>query len=238
MQKLNHDVNDKVPAPAMDAGHKLPALTRDQMAARVARDIPEGAYVNLGIGLPTLVANHLPALSAKDYREIFLHSENGLLGMGPAPAAGDEDFDLINAGKQPVTLLAGGAFFHHADSFAMMRGGHLDICVLGAFQVSATGDLANWHTGGADAIPAVGGAMDLAIGAKKTYVMMEHLTKTGQSKIVSACSYPLTGIACVSRIYTDLAVIDVTPAGLKVVEIFNGLGWENLQSLSGVPLIP
>ena len=206
-------------------------LNRDQMAARVAQDIPEGAYVNLGIGLPTLVANHLPKT-----KEIFLHSENGLLGMGPAPAAGEEDYDLINAGKQPVTLLAGGAFFHHADSFAMMRGGHLDFCVLGAFQVSVTGDLANWHTGG-DAIPAVGGAMDLAIGAKKTFVMMEHLTKTGQSKLVAACTYPLTGIACVSRIYTDLAVIDVTPAGLKVVETFHGLPLAELQKLSGVPLI-
>jgi 3-oxoadipate CoA-transferase beta subunit len=205
--------------------------TRDQMAARVARDIPEGAYVNLGIGLPTLVANHLPK-----EREIFLHSENGLLGMGPAPAAGEEDYDLINAGKQPVTLLAGGAYFHHADSFAMMRGGHLDICVLGAFQVSAGGDLANWHTGGADAIPAVGGAMDLAIGAKKTFVMMEHLTKQGESKIVAHCSYPLTGIACVSRIYTDLAVIDVTPQGLRVVEIVAGLALDELQRLSGVPL--
>ena len=207
-------------------------LNRDQMAARVAQDIPEGACVNLGIGLPTLVANHLPKT-----KEIFLHSENGLLGMGPAPAAGDEDYDLINAGKQPVTLLAGGAYFHHADSFAMMRGGHLDFCVLGAFQVSVGGDLANWHTGGADAIPAVGGAMDLAIGAKKTFVMMEHLTKAGQSKLVAACTYPLTGIACVSRIYTDLAVIDVTPQGLKVVETFNGLGFDELQRLSGVPLI-
>jgi 3-oxoadipate CoA-transferase beta subunit len=206
--------------------------TRDQMAARVARDIPEGSYVNLGIGLPTLVANHLPT-----EREIFLHSENGLLGMGPAPAAGEEDYDLINAGKQPVTLLPGGAYFHHADSFAMMRGGHLDICVLGAFQVSTTGDLANWHTGGADAIPAVGGAMDLAIGAKKTFVMMEHLTKQGQSKIVAQCSYPLTGIGCVSRIYTDLAVIDVTPHGLKVVEIVEGLTFDELQRLSGVPLL-
>jgi 3-oxoadipate CoA-transferase beta subunit len=207
-------------------------LDRDQMAARVARDIPEGAYVNLGIGLPTLVANHLPR-----EREIFLHSENGLLGMGPAPAPGEEDYDLINAGKQPVTLLPGGAYFHHADSFAMMRGGHLDICVLGAFQVSAGGDLANWHTGAADAIPAVGGAMDLAIGAKKTFVMMEHLTKTGESKIVECCSYPLTGIACVSRIYTDLAVIDVTPQGLRVVETFNGLGLDALQRLTGVPLL-
>ena len=207
-------------------------LNRDQMAARVARDIPEGAYVNLGIGLPTLVANHLPK-----EREIFLHSENGLLGMGPAPAAGEEDYDLINAGKQPVTLLPGGAYFHHADSFAMMRGGHLDICVLGAFQVSVTGDLANWHTGAADAIPAVGGAMDLAIGAKKTLVVMEHLTKAGQSKLVAQCSYPLTGIGCVSRIYTDLAVIDVTPQGLKVVEITRGLSHDELQKLSGVPLI-
>jgi 3-oxoadipate CoA-transferase beta subunit len=207
-------------------------LSRDQMAARVARDIPEGAYVNLGIGLPTLVANHLPA-----DREIFLHSENGLLGMGPAPAPGDEDPDLINAGKQPVTLLAGGAFFHHADSFAMMRGGHLDICVLGAFQVSGGGDLANWHTGAPDAIPAVGGAMDLAIGAKKTFVMMEHLTKDGQSKIVPACTYPLTGIGCVSRVYTDLAVLDIGPDGVKVVEIFNELPFETLQTLTGVPLI-
>jgi 3-oxoadipate CoA-transferase, beta subunit len=205
-------------------------MTRDQMAARVARDIPEGAYVNLGIGLPTLVANHLP----KD-REVFLHSENGLLGMGPAPAAGEEDHDLINAGKQPVTLLAGGAYFHHADSFAMMRGGHLDICVLGAFQVSAGGDLANWHTGAPDAIPAVGGAMDLAIGAKKTFVMMEHLTKSGASKIVARCTYPLTGIGCVARIYTDLAVLDVTPAGLKVLD--STLPFEQLQQLTGVPLI-
>jgi 3-oxoadipate CoA-transferase beta subunit len=201
------------------------------MAARVARDIPEGAYVNLGIGLPTLVGNHLPK-----EREVFLHSENGLLGMGPAPAPGEEDPDLINAGKQPVTLLPGGAFFHHADSFAMMRGGHLDLCVLGAFQVSVTGDLANWHTGAADAIPAVGGAMDLAIGAKKTCVMMEHLTKSGESKIVAQCSYPLTGIACVSRIYTDLAVIDVTPQGLKLVDIVDGLDHAELQRLTGMPL--
>ena len=206
--------------------------TRDQMAARVAKDIPEGAYVNLGIGLPTLVANHLPK-----EREIFLHSENGLLGMGPAPAAGEEDFDLINAGKQPVTLLAGGAYFHHADSFAMMRGGHLDICVLGAFQVSASGDLANWHTGGLDAIPAVGGAMDLAIGAKRTFVMMEHLTKHGESKLVARCTYPLTGIGCVSRVYTDLAVFDATPRGLEVVEIVDGLSFDELLKISGVPLI-
>ena len=204
---------------------------RDQMAARVARDIPEGAYVNLGIGLPTMVANHL----RKD-REVFLHSENGILGMGPAPAPGEEDYDLINAGKQPVTLLPGGAYFHHADSFGMMRGGHLDICVLGAFQVSVTGDLANWHTGAADAIPAVGGAMDLAIGARKTYVMMEHLTKSGDSKIVNTCTYPLTGIGCVSRVYSDLAVIDITPNGLQVVDIVDGLSFAALLKVSGVPL--
>ena len=207
-----------------------PRWTREQIAARVARDIPEGSYVNLGIGLPTLVGNHLPP-----DREVFLHSENGLLGMGPAPAAGAEDYDLINAGKQPVTLRPGGAYFHHADSFAMMRGGHLDICVLGAFQVSVGGDLANWHTGG-DAIPAVGGAMDLAIGAKRTFVMMEHLTKSGESKIVERCTYPLTGIGCVSRIYTDLAVIDVTPDGLKLVEACTGLAHAELERLTGVPL--
>jgi 3-oxoadipate CoA-transferase, beta subunit len=205
--------------------------SRDQMAARVARDIPEGAYVNLGIGLPTLVANHLP----RD-REIILHSENGLLGMGPAPAPGSEDPDLINAGKQPVTLLTGGAYFHHADSFAMMRGGHLDFCVLGAFQVSATGDLANWHTGAPDAIPAVGGAMDLAIGAKKVFVMMDHQTKSGESKIVGTCTYPLTSIACVNRIYTDLAVMDVTPHCLHVLEMVDGMTLAELARLTGVPL--
>ncbi len=206
-------------------------LTHEQLAARVARDIPEGAYVNLGIGLPTLVANHLPP-----DREIFLHSENGILGMGPAPAPGQEDPDLINAGKQPITELPGAAFFHHADSFAMMRGGHLDICVLGAFEVSVKGDLANWHTGAPDAIPAVGGAMDLAIGAKRVFVMMEHLTKKGASKIVERCSYPLTGIACVDRIYTDLAVIDVTPRGLEVIEMVDGLGLDELSGLTGVRL--
>ena len=207
-------------------------FTRDEMAARVARDIPEGSYVNLGIGLPTLVANHLP----KD-REIILHTENGLLGMGPAPRPGEEDPDLMNAGKQPVTELPGASFFHHADSFAMMRGGHLDFCVLGAFQVSAAGDLANWHTGAPDAIPAVGGAMDLAIGAKNVYVMMEHTTKSGESKIVPKCTYPLTGVGCVSRIFTDLAVIDVTPKGLKVVDMVDGLSFEELQEATGVPLV-
>jgi 3-oxoadipate CoA-transferase beta subunit len=206
-------------------------MNREQMAARVARDIPEGAYVNLGIGLPTLVANQLP-----HDREIFLHSENGILAMGPAPAPGSEDPDLINAGKQPVTLLTGGSFFDSAASFGMMRGGHLDICVLGAFQVSVTGDLANWHTGAPDAIPAVGGAMDLAVGAKQVFVMMEHQTKAGDSKIVAACTYPLTGVGCVSRIYTDLAVIDVTPTGLEVVEMVDGLALDELQRLTGVPL--
>jgi len=207
--------------------------SREQMAERVARDIPEGAYVNLGIGLPTKVANYLPP-----EREVFLHSENGLLGMGPAPAPGEEDEDLINAGKQPVTLLTGGAFFHHADSFGMMRGGHLDICVLGAFQVAGNGDLANWHTGAPDAIPAVGGAMDLAIGAKQVFVMMEHQTKTGDSKIVAECSYPLTGVGCVSRIYTDLAVIDVTPEGLRVREMAAGLTLADLQAVTAAPLLP
>ena len=206
--------------------------TRDQMAQRVARDIHDGAIVNLGIGLPTLVANHIPA-----DREVILHSENGVIGMGPVPAPGAEDYDLINAGKQPVSLLPGGAFFHHADSFAMMRGGHLDICVLGAFQVAANGDLANWHTGAPDAIPAVGGAMDLAIGAKRTFVMMEHSTKGGECKIVPTCTYPLTGIGCVSRIYTDLAVIDITPAGLKLIDKVEGLSFDDLQRLTGAPLL-
>jgi len=206
-------------------------LNRNEMAARVARDIPDGAVVNLGIGLPTLVANHLP-----NDREVLLHSENGVLGMGPAPAAGEEDWDLINAGKQAVTLLAGGSYFHHADSFAMMLGGHLDFCVLGAFQVAVNGDLANWHTGAPDAIPAVGGAMDLAIGAKKTFVMMEHLTKSGESKIVEACTYPLTGVGCVSRVYTDMATIDITPQGLKVIDMVEGLTLAELQRLSGVPM--
>src|SRR4051794_41644085 len=206
-------------------------LTRDQMAARVARDISEGSYVNLGIGLPTMVANHLPK-----EREIFLHSENGLLGMGPAPAAGAEDYDVINAGKQPVTLLPGGAYFHHADSFAMMRGGHLDICVLGAFQVSATGDLANWHTGEKDAIPAVGGAMDLATGARQTWVMMDLLTKQGVSKIVERCSYPLTGVACVKRIYTDLCTLACTPTGLQLIDMVPGLTLAELEQRVGLPI--
>ena len=206
-------------------------MDRNQIAARVALDIPEGAYVNLGIGLPTLVANHIPK-----GREVLLHSENGVLGIGPKPAPGEEDEDLINAGKEPVTLLPGGSFFHHADSFGMIRGRHLDYCVLGAFQVSVAGDLANWHTGAPDAIPAVGGAMDLAVGAKNVLVMMEHLTKSGESKIVAHCSYPLTGARCVNRIYTDLAVIDVKPDGLHVVDIVEGLEFAELERMTGVPL--
>lgn len=205
--------------------------TKDQLAARVAQDIPEGATVNLGIGQPTLVANHIPS-----NLEVLLHSENGILGMGPAPAEGQEDYDLINAGKQPVTLLKGGAFFHHADSFAMMRGGHLDICVLGAFQVSATGDLANWSTGEPGSIPAVGGAMDLAIGAKQTWVMMDLLTKKGESKVVDKCSYPLTGIGCVKRIYSDIATLACTPEGLKLIDMVDGLTHAELEKLVGLPI--
>ena len=205
--------------------------SKEQLAQRVAQDIHDGAYVNLGIGMPTLVANHLPAGI-----EVILHSENGILGMGPAPAAGHEDYDLINAGKQPVTMLAGGAYFHHADSFSMMRGGHLDICVLGAFQVSATGDLANWHTGEKDAIPAVGGAMDLAIGAKQTWVMMDLLTKKGESKVVAQCSYPITGIACVKRIYSELATLEGTPNGLKLIDTVEGLTHAELEKMLGLPI--
>jgi 3-oxoadipate CoA-transferase, beta subunit len=205
--------------------------TKDELAQRVAQDIHDGAYVNLGIGMPTQVANHIPA-----GREVVLHSENGILGMGPAPAAGQEDFDLINAGKQPVTLLPGGAYFHHADSFAMMRGGHLDICVLGAFQVSATGDLANWSTGEPGSIPAVGGAMDLALGAKQTWVMMDLLTKKGDSKVVRECTYPLTGIACVKRIYSELATLECTPQGLKLIDKVEGLALAELERLLGLPI--
>ena len=205
--------------------------SKDELARLIAHDIPDGAYVNLGIGQPTLVANHIVA-----GREVILHSENGLLGMGPAPKEGEEDYDVINAGKQPVTLLPGGAYFHHADSFSMMRGGHLDICVLGAFQVSAQGDLANWSTGEPGSIPAVGGAMDLAIGAKQTWVMMDLLTKDGRSKIVQQCSYPLTGLACVSRVYTDLATFECTPDGLRLVDAVSGLTREALEGLVDLPI--
>jgi 3-oxoadipate CoA-transferase, beta subunit len=205
----------------------LKRWTRKEMAARVARDIPEGAYTNLGIGLPTEVANYLAA-----DKEVFLHSENGILGMGPAPPEGKEDPDLINAGKQPVTLLAGGAYFHHGDSFAMMRGGHLDICVLGAFQVSVAGDLANWHTGAADAIPSVGGAMDLAIGAKQVFVMMELLNKQGEAKLVERCTYPITALRCVSRVYTDYAIFNLTDGVATATELADGVDVEFLRSLT------
>jgi 3-oxoadipate CoA-transferase beta subunit len=205
--------------------------TKQELAQRVAQDIFDGAYVNLGIGQPTLVANYLP-----EGMEVVLHSENGILGMGEAPLTGEEDYDLINAGKQPVTLLAGGAYFHHADSFAMMRGGHLDISVLGAFQVSATGDLANWSTGEPGAIPAVGGAMDLAVGAKQTWVMMDLLTKKGESKVVEECSYPLTGLGCVKRIYSDLATLECTTEGLKLIDKVDGLSKDELERLIGLPV--
>ena len=203
-------------------------LTPDELAAVVARDIPEGSYVNLGIGRPTKVADHLPAGSG-----VVLHTENGMLNMGPA-ATGDEiDPDLTNAGKVPVTELPGASYFHHADSFAMMRGGHLDVCVLGAFQVSATGDLANWSTGAPGGIPAVGGAMDLAIGAKQVFVMTDLLTKKGESKLVAACTYPLTGVGCVTRVYTDHAVFDVTPDGFAVREVFGDNTVASLAELTG-----
>ena len=207
-------------------------IGREALAARIAADIPEGSYVNLGIGAPTLVADFLP-----EGLEIILHTENGLLGMGPAPATALIDPDLINAGKQPVTELAGAAYFHHADSFGMMRGGHLDVCVLGAFQVSQRGDLANWSTGAPGAIPAVGGAMDLAIGAKRVFVMTDLLTKTGEPKLVEHCTYPLTGVGCVTRVYTDHAVFDVTPDGFAVREAFGDNTVETLAELTGLRLI-
>jgi 3-oxoadipate CoA-transferase, beta subunit len=214
-----------------DRGTSYQKRSKNDLAKRVAQDIFDGAYVNLGIGMPTAVANHIGA-----ERTVILQSENGILGMGPAPDAGEEDYDLINAGKQPVTLLQGGSFFHHADSFAMMRGGHLDICVLGAFQVSANGDLANWHTGEKVAIPAVGGAMDLAIGAKQTWVMMDLLTKTGQSKIVQRCTYPLTGISCVKRIYTDWCTLACFSSGLKLIDMVDGLSHAELETIVGLPI--
>lgn len=207
-------------------------LTRDQIAERAAQDIPDGAYVNLGIGQPTKIAKYLP-----NDKEVFLHSENGLLAFGPPPAKGEEDPELINAGKEYVTMLNGGSFFHHGDSFAMMRGGHINICVLGAFQVAANGDLANWSTGAEDAIPAVGGAMDLAVGAKKVFVMTNHTTKEGEPKIVSKLSYPVTGKNCVDRIYTDLCMIDVTNKGLEVTEMVDNLSFTDLQALTGAQLI-
>ena len=206
-------------------------LGRDELAARVARDIPAGSYVNLGIGQPTTVADHLRPESG-----IVLHTENGMLGMGPAATGNHIDLDLINAGKAPVTELPGASYFHHADSFAIMRGGHLDVCVLGAFQVSACGDLANWHTGAPDAIPAVGGAMDLAIGAKRVFVMMTLFAKDGTPKLVRECTYPLTGVHCVDRLYTDVAVIALGPQGATVLETY-GITYSRLAEQLDVPLL-
>ena len=201
------------------------------MAARIAQDIPDGSYVNLGIGMPTLVGDALPA-----DKEILLHSENGILGMGPSPTPEQYDPELINAGKQPVTLLTGGAIFHHTDSFMMMRGGHLDICVLGGFEVSERGDLANWSTGERSLAPAVGGAMDLAIGAKRVFVMMTHTTKDGRSKLVRQCTYPLTASRCVDRIYTDLAVLQVEDDGLHLVELAPGVTADELKAATEATL--
>lgn len=209
----------------------LERMDTDQLAALVARDIPAGSFVNLGIGQPTKVANYLDPAAG-----IILHTENGMLGMGPEAHGDKVDPDLLNAGKVPVTELPGASYFHHADSFAMMRGGHLDHCVLGAFQVSAAGDLANWHTGEPDAIPAVGGAMDLATGAKQTFVMMTLLTRDGRSKLVPECTMPLTGVRCVSRIYTDHAVFLIEPGGVVVRDLF-GITFTDLQALVDVPLV-
>jgi len=207
-------------------------ISRRELAERLAQDIPDGAYVNLGIGAPTLVADHMP-----EGREINLHTENGMLRMGPAPDAAHVDPDLINAGKQPVTELPGASYFNQAESFGVMRGGHLDVCVLGAFEVSQHGDLANWSTGEPGSIPAVGGAMDLAIGAKQVYVMTDLLTKEGRPKLVAECAYPLTGRRCVSRVYTDHAVFDVTPDGFAVLDAFGDTTVAELEELLGLPLI-
>jgi 3-oxoacid CoA-transferase B subunit len=206
-------------------------LTRDDMARRVALDIPDGSYVNLGIGLPTLVANHVP-----EGREVIYHSENGILGVGPAPRPGEEDPELINAGKELVTLVPGAAYFHHTDSFMIMRGGHLDISVLGAFQVGANGDLANWATDDEHFPPAVGGAMDLAVGARRILVLTTHTTSRGEPKLLERCTYPLTAAGVVDRVYTDLAVLDVTPDGFLVREVVDGLPPQGLQELTGAPL--
>ncbi|HRQ75796.1 MAG TPA: 3-oxoacid CoA-transferase subunit B [Phycisphaerales bacterium] len=217
----------------MSATETTVGWTRDEMARRVAQDIPDGSYVNLGIGIPELVARFVP-----EGRELIYHTENGLLGMGPSPAPGQGDPELINAGKRQVTAIPGAAFFHQSDSFAMIRGGHLDLCVLGALQVSQHGDLANWSTGGPDDIPAVGGAMDLVAGVKSIYVITQHCTKTGEPKLVESCTYPLTGLRVVTRVYTDLAVIDVTPAGFRLVELAPGVDFNTVQACTGAPLLP
>ena len=208
-------------------------LSRAEMAQRVAMDIPNGAYVNLGIGIPELITQFVP-----DGREFIYHTENGLLGMGPSPAEGEGEPELINAGKRQVTALPGASYFQHPDSFAMIRGGHLDLCVLGALQVASNGDLANWSTGGPDAIPAVGGAMDLVAGVKSVYVITQHCTKTGDPKLIEACTYPLTGPGVVNRIYTDLAVIDITAEGFQLVELSPGVSFEYVAERTGAPLIP
>jgi len=205
--------------------------SRAEIAERLAQDIPDGAYMNLGIGLPTLVSNYLPG-----DREIILHTENGMLGMGPVAQPGNIDPDLINAGKIPVTELPGASYFHHGDSFGMMRGGHLDVCVLGAFQVSQSGDLANWSTGASDSIPAVGGAMDLAIGAKSVYVIMELTTKKGVPKLVKQCTYPVTGLACVDRLYTDRAIFELGVEGATVIELVGDTTLDDLRELTGLDL--
>ncbi len=207
--------------------------TREQMAARAAQDIPDGSCVNLGIGIPELVARFVP-----EGREFIYHTENGMLGMGPPPAEGDKDLDLMNAGKKYVTAVPGASYFHHADSFSMIRGGHIDVCVLGTMQVAANGDIANWSTGAPGAIPAVGGAMDLVQGVKRIRVITQHTTKTGDPKLVEKCSYPLTGPGVVSRIYTDLAVVDVTPDGFRVVELAPGVSFDDVKKKTGAPILP
>lgn len=212
---------------------KARGWTREQMAARVAVDIPDGSFVNLGIGMPEMVAHFVP-----EGRELIYQVENGLLGMGPDPEPGEAHPELVNAGKKPVTAIPGAAFFHHADSFTMIRGGHIDVCVLGAMQVAANGDLANWSTGEKDAIPAVGGAMDLVAGVRTVYVLTRHTTKAGEPKLLERCTYPLTGKACVDRIYTDLAVIDVTDAGFVAAELAPGVTLEELQRATGAPVAP
>ena len=206
-------------------------LSRAEIAARVAADIAEGWYVNLGIGMPTLVSDHIPA-----GKEVVIHSENGIVGMGPQPAAGEVNPWLVNAGKQYVTLATGGAIVHHADSFCMIRGGHIDLCVLGAFQIAENGDLANWATLDDSMPPAVGGAMDLCAGTRRLWIMTDHTTKSGEPKLVERCTYPLTGLACVSRVYTNLAVLDVTPQGFELVEAVPGLGIEELQGMTGATI--
>jgi 3-oxoadipate CoA-transferase beta subunit len=211
---------------------KKPGWSRDEMAQRAALDIPDSTYVNLGIGMPELIAKYVPA-----GREVIYHTENGLLGMGPSPGAGHEDPELINAGKKQVTAIPGAAYFHHADSFVMIRGHHIDICVLGAMQVAQNGDLANWSTGAPGAIPAVGGAMDLVAGVETIYVITQHCTRNGEPKLIESCTYPLTGPGVVNRVYTDLAVIDITPKGFEVIELAPGVSFEYVQERTGAKLI-